>query len=286
VDVLFIASVAVVAADPVESRKLYVGALGLPLAAASDSEYFYSERIDGSKHFGVWPLTQAAQACFGVDEWPPDQPVPQVSVEFEVADGEAVAAAAEELRRRGFDLLHEAREEPWGQTVARLLSPEERSSASRTRRRCTRQSEGLGRRTVRLPMRKHRANPHLLLPSVAQTTAGLRVMPHSSRRRLKRRVLQVFCDPADDLSGSHPAPAPHHIPKELAKRLDAYRAAQLAAEQRASGGGRRSSASTSTASCACSSRVRQPRGGASRQTGAGSSTRGFVSTMRMIVSGS
>jgi hypothetical protein len=28
------------------------------------------------------------------------------------------------LREKGFALLHEAREEPWGQTVARLLSNE------------------------------------------------------------------------------------------------------------------------------------------------------------------
>jgi hypothetical protein len=35
-----------------------------------------------------------------------------------------VAAGAEELRSRGYQLLHDARKEPWGQTVARLLSPE------------------------------------------------------------------------------------------------------------------------------------------------------------------
>jgi catechol 2,3-dioxygenase-like lactoylglutathione lyase family enzyme len=125
VDVLFIASIAVVAADPAKSRELYVDALGLPLEAAGDGEYFHSERIDGSKHFGVWPLAQAAQACFGAAEWPADRPVPQVSIEFEVADAGAVAAAAEELKARGLELLHGAREEPWGQTVARLLSPED-----------------------------------------------------------------------------------------------------------------------------------------------------------------
>ena len=123
-DVLFITSIAVVAADPAKSRKLYVDALGLPLQAGADGEYFYSERIDGSKHFGVWPLAQAAEACFGVEEWPADRPVPQASIEFEVADVDAVAAAAEELKARGFELLHGAREEPWRQTVARLLSPE------------------------------------------------------------------------------------------------------------------------------------------------------------------
>ena len=123
-NVLFIASVAVVAADPAKSRELYVDALDLPLKAAGDGEYFYSERIDGSKHFGVWPLAQAAHACFGIEEWPPDRRVPQVSIEFEVADADAVAAAAEELKARGLELLHDARKEPWGQTVARLLSPE------------------------------------------------------------------------------------------------------------------------------------------------------------------
>jgi len=72
----------------------------------------------------VWPLEQAAQACFGESSWPDDIAVPQASLEFEVANADAVAAGAEELRSQGYRLLHDAREEPWGQTVARLLSPE------------------------------------------------------------------------------------------------------------------------------------------------------------------
>jgi catechol 2,3-dioxygenase-like lactoylglutathione lyase family enzyme len=124
VEIQFIAGVAVVAADPEKSRALYVDALGLPLEASAGSDYFHSERIGGSKHFGVWPLRDAAKACFGRDEWPADRPVPQVSIEFEVEDAGAVATAADELEARGFALLHGAREEPWGQTVARLLSQE------------------------------------------------------------------------------------------------------------------------------------------------------------------
>jgi catechol 2,3-dioxygenase-like lactoylglutathione lyase family enzyme len=124
VEIQFIAGVAVVAADPEKSRALYVDALGLPLEASAGSDYFHSERIGGSKHFGVWPLREAAKACFGRDEWPADRPVPQVSIEFEVEDADAVARAAGELEARGFALLHGAREEPWGQTVARLLSQE------------------------------------------------------------------------------------------------------------------------------------------------------------------
>jgi catechol 2,3-dioxygenase-like lactoylglutathione lyase family enzyme len=119
----FISSVAVIAPDPAKSRELYVDALHLPLESEG-GEYFHSERIEGSRHFGVWPLPQAAQACFGTDVWPADRPVPQASIEFEVQDPGAVAAAAGELRERGFALLHDAREEPWGQTVARLLSNE------------------------------------------------------------------------------------------------------------------------------------------------------------------
>jgi catechol 2,3-dioxygenase-like lactoylglutathione lyase family enzyme len=70
----------------------------------------------------MWPLSQAAEACFGMPEWPVSKVVPQASIEFEVEDPEAVAAAGEELRRAGFELLHPARTEPWGQTVARLLT--------------------------------------------------------------------------------------------------------------------------------------------------------------------
>jgi catechol 2,3-dioxygenase-like lactoylglutathione lyase family enzyme len=124
VNVQFIASMAVIAPDPAESRKLYIDVLKLPLEASEGDDYFHSEHIAGSKHFGVWPLTQAAQACFGTPNWPDDRPVPQASVEFEVESVDAVQAAADELRADGFTMLHEARTEPWGQTVARLQSPE------------------------------------------------------------------------------------------------------------------------------------------------------------------
>jgi len=118
----FIASVAVITPDLPASHDLYVEAIGLPLEG--QDEYIHSENIGGCKHFGVWPLAQAAQACFGTNEWPADRPVPQASIEFEVADPEAVAAAGEELQAAGYQLLHSAREEPWGQTVTRLLSSE------------------------------------------------------------------------------------------------------------------------------------------------------------------
>jgi hypothetical protein len=40
--------------------RLYVDALGLPLEASPGSDYFHSERSGGAKHFGVWPLAEAA----------------------------------------------------------------------------------------------------------------------------------------------------------------------------------------------------------------------------------
>ena len=62
--------------------------------------------------------------CFGSDESPSERPVPQVSIEFEVDSANAVTDAAAELCGRGSELLHNAREEAWDQTVARLPSSE------------------------------------------------------------------------------------------------------------------------------------------------------------------
>jgi catechol 2,3-dioxygenase-like lactoylglutathione lyase family enzyme len=118
-----VSTFAVITPDPAESRKLYVDALGLPLSA-NEGDYIHTDKVDGLKHLGVWPLWEAAQACFGTHEWPADRTPPQASIEFDVESPEAVVTAADELTRAGFDLLHGAREEPWGQMVARLQSGE------------------------------------------------------------------------------------------------------------------------------------------------------------------
>src|SRR5438046_985464 len=122
--VVFISSISVIVRDPGDGRRLFVDTLGLPLESQPGDDYIHSERIDGSKHFGVWPLEQAAQACFGSSEWPSHQPIPQASVEFEMESEAAVSEAAHELESRGYALLHGPRTEPWGQTVARWLSDE------------------------------------------------------------------------------------------------------------------------------------------------------------------
>ncbi len=119
----FVASCAPIVADPARSQAFYRDALGLAFEGGA-GDYVFTERLGGVKHFGLWPLAEAAQACFGTPDWPATIPVPQASVEFELDDVAAVGAAADELLGRGHTLLHPAKTEPWGQTIARLLSPE------------------------------------------------------------------------------------------------------------------------------------------------------------------
>jgi catechol 2,3-dioxygenase-like lactoylglutathione lyase family enzyme len=118
-DVEFVAGFAVITQQPDASARLYEHTLGLQLDGADG--YRSTNDLAGLKHFGVWPLPLAAEACFGSPDWPSDIPVPQATIEFEIAD---VAAGVAELETAGYRLLHGARTEPWGQTVARLSSPE------------------------------------------------------------------------------------------------------------------------------------------------------------------
>jgi catechol 2,3-dioxygenase-like lactoylglutathione lyase family enzyme len=119
-EVQFVASIAPIVRDVDAARTFYQGALGLSFEG-EEGDYRFTHTLDGTKHFGLWPLSEAARACFGTPEWPAELPIPQASIEFEVAD---VAAAAAELRQDGYHLIHGAHTEPWGQITARLLSPE------------------------------------------------------------------------------------------------------------------------------------------------------------------
>jgi catechol 2,3-dioxygenase-like lactoylglutathione lyase family enzyme len=119
-NVQFVASIAPIVRDGDAARSFYQEALGLSFEGQG-GDYVYTHKLEGTKHFGLWPLSEAATACFGTTEWPADVPIPQASIEFEVAD---VANAATELTAKGYQLIHEARTEPWGQITARLLSPE------------------------------------------------------------------------------------------------------------------------------------------------------------------
>ena len=119
-NVQFVASVAPIVRDKQAARAFYQGALGVTFEGG-EGDHVFTHQLEGTKHFGLWPLSEAATACFGTSDWPNDVPVPQASIEFEVAD---VAAAADELEAKGYRLIHGARTEPWQQITARLLSPE------------------------------------------------------------------------------------------------------------------------------------------------------------------
>ena len=120
--VSFVAGFGPIVRDPAASRALYRDTLGLPLEPMpNDDTYLHAEGMDGVRHFALWPLTQAAQSCFGTPQWPEAIPAPTSWLEFDVDD---VATASAELERRGYRLLVNNRKEPWGQTVSRLLSPE------------------------------------------------------------------------------------------------------------------------------------------------------------------
>ena len=107
------------------ARDFWGGALGVPLTEVAPGYWGTDEEeLAGARAFALWPLAQAAQAVFGADEWPSDLPTPQAWLELDVASPQAVADAVAELEAAGQRILTAAHDEPWGQTTARLLSPE------------------------------------------------------------------------------------------------------------------------------------------------------------------
>ncbi len=119
----FIAGFGPIVGDPSASRAFYRDDLGIALEEAEPG-YFATDDMPGINAFALWPLSQAADSCFGTDTWPSDIPAPQAWLEFDVESADAVAEAASELSAKGHRLVREPLEEPWGQTVARVLSPE------------------------------------------------------------------------------------------------------------------------------------------------------------------
>ena len=97
--------------------------LGIDFAEPAPG-YFTNDDLEGVKAFAMWPLSQAAESTFGSPDWPPDLPEPQAWLELDVESAEAVGTAIAEMQAAGHQVLKGAHEEPWGQTTARLLSPE------------------------------------------------------------------------------------------------------------------------------------------------------------------
>lgn len=121
--VSFVAGFGPIVPDPATSKGFWGSALGIDLDELGP-DYWVSDKLEGVKHFGMWPLGQAAQATFGADAWPSDVPAPQAWIELDVDSPDDVAPAVAELGGAGYRVLRDAHEEPWGQTTSRLLSPE------------------------------------------------------------------------------------------------------------------------------------------------------------------
>jgi hypothetical protein len=118
--VLFIAGFGPIVRDGEASGRLYREALGVAFKDEGEG-YLHTEALKGAKHFALWPLSQAARSCFGQETWPDSMIAPQAWLEFDVDNVEGATA---ELEARGYRMLVRSRQEPWGQTVSRLLSPE------------------------------------------------------------------------------------------------------------------------------------------------------------------
>jgi hypothetical protein len=120
IDVLFIAGFGPIVRAPDATRKLYSQVLGISFKEENNG-YLHTEALKGAKSFALWPLSQAAQSCFGNDSWPDEIPVPQAWIEFDV---ESVEKATAELESQGYRMLVKNKREPWGQTVSRFIGPE------------------------------------------------------------------------------------------------------------------------------------------------------------------
>ena len=120
IEVLFIAGFGPIARETGKSRKLYSEVLGIPFKEETGG-YLHTEALEGAKTFALWPLSQAAHSCFGCDSWPEEIQVPQAWLEFDV---DHVENATADLESQGYRILVKNKNEPWGQTVTRLLSPE------------------------------------------------------------------------------------------------------------------------------------------------------------------
>ena len=120
IKVQFIAGFGPIVPEPAVSRKFYNRTLGIAFKEETGG-YLHTEALPGANTFALWPLSQAAESCFGKDAWPTEIPAPQAWLEFDVED---VEKATRELEAQGHRMLVKNKKEPWGQTVSRFISPE------------------------------------------------------------------------------------------------------------------------------------------------------------------
>ncbi len=58
--VQFVASVSLIVKDPASSKDFYQHGLNLEFEGG-EGDYVFTERLPGVKHFGLWPLSEAAK---------------------------------------------------------------------------------------------------------------------------------------------------------------------------------------------------------------------------------
>jgi hypothetical protein len=76
VKVLFIAGFGPIVREA--SCKLYRQFLSIGFKEEGGG-YLHTEDLKGAKSFALWPLSQAAQSCFGKDCWPGDSRAPSLA---------------------------------------------------------------------------------------------------------------------------------------------------------------------------------------------------------------
>ncbi len=113
-----VASIAEIVEDVDAAVRFYRDVLGFEVKRDAGAPYALVH-VPGILHFGIWERTAAAESVYGDPAQAHRVPL-GFSVGFEV---DAVRAAVERLQAGGANVLHPPRQEPWGQTTARLLSP-------------------------------------------------------------------------------------------------------------------------------------------------------------------
>jgi hypothetical protein len=119
--ILFIAGFGPIVRDTTASRKLYAETLDIAFKEESGG-YLHTEALQGAKSFALWPLSQAAESCFGNSIWPDSVPAPRAWLEFDV---DSVESATAQLESMGHRMIIKNKKEPWGQTVSRFLDPDD-----------------------------------------------------------------------------------------------------------------------------------------------------------------
>ena len=70
------ASVSAIVRDASNAHELFGNVLNVSFEGG-EGNYVFTEKLPGVKHFGLWPLTEAAMGCFGTDKWPDDMRSPR-----------------------------------------------------------------------------------------------------------------------------------------------------------------------------------------------------------------